>query len=155
MAKEQEAVLSGGCQCGAVRYAFYAEPVSADICHCRMCQKALGNLFLAGAGVPLEALAWTRGEPAVFRSSSLAERGFCRECGTPLFFRYLGEDRMTITIGSLDEPARVRPREQTGIESRVPWLEEALGLPGKTTEEGLPGDVLARMEDFQHRERDV
>jgi hypothetical protein len=33
-------VLTGGCQCGAVRYALYAEPSSADICHCRMCTTA-------------------------------------------------------------------------------------------------------------------
>jgi hypothetical protein len=142
MAEERAALLRGGCQCGAVRYALYAEPMSADICHCRMCQKALGNLFMAAAGVPEDAFAWTRGAPAVFQSSSAAERGFCRECGTPLSFRYLGKGRITITIGSLDDPARVKPREQIGIESRLPWLAEALALPGKTTEEDLPADTL-------------
>lgn len=155
MPEERKTVLSGGCQCGAVRYALYAEPDSADICHCRMCQKALGNLFMAAAGVPREQFAWTRGEPAVFQSSTVAERGFCRDCGTPLYFRYLGKDRITITIGSLDEPARVKPSDQIGIESKVPWLEEALGLPGKTTEEDLPGDILAGMENFQHSGRDA
>ena len=69
------AVLTGGCQCGAVRYALYAEP-DVGICHCRMCQKATGGLFLASAGVPLAQFAWTKGEPAVFQSSSVAERGY-------------------------------------------------------------------------------
>jgi hypothetical protein len=155
MAEERAAVLRGGCQCGAVRYALYSEPVSADICHCRMCQKASGNLFMAAAGVPEDAFAWTRGRPAVFASSSAAERGFCRECGTPLSFRYLGRKKMTITIGSLDEPARVKPREQIGIESRVPWLEEALALPGQTTEEDAPADVLAGMKNLQHPDREA
>ena len=60
-------VLTGGCQCGAVRYALYAEPGSVDICHCRMCQKAVGNLFMAVAGVPSGAFAWTKGAPAHLR----------------------------------------------------------------------------------------
>ena len=128
VAPESAPVLTGGCQCGAVRYALYEQPQEGDICHCRMCQKALGNLFVAAAGVPEEAFAWTRGRPAVFASSSAAERGFCRECGTPLSFRYLGRKEISITIGSLDEPAQVKPREQIGIESRVPWLEAALAM---------------------------
>ena len=113
-------VLTGGCQCGAVRYALYAEP-DADICHCRMCQKAVGNVFMAVAGVPLQHFAWTRGEPAVYRSSSAAERGFCRDCGTPLTFRYVAKDSINVTLGSLDEPAKAKPTKQHGIESRVPW----------------------------------
>jgi hypothetical protein len=59
----KEPVLTGGCQCGAVRYALYTEPTSADICHCRMCQKAVGNLFMAVAGVPEDQLVWTKGAP--------------------------------------------------------------------------------------------
>ena len=37
--------LTGGCQCGAVRYALLEEPTGAHICHCRMCQKAFGSFF--------------------------------------------------------------------------------------------------------------
>jgi hypothetical protein len=148
MAQERQAILSGGCQCGAVRYAIYVEPVSPSICHCRMCQKAMGNLFMASAAVPLEDFAWTRGSPASFRSSSVGERGFCARCGTPLYFRPLDADQIEITLGSLDEPARLKPRRQVGIESKVPWLDDMPGLPGKATEEDAPG--LAGMKTFQH-----
>jgi hypothetical protein len=144
------AQLTGGCQCGAVRYALYAEPQSSDICHCRMCQKATGNLFMAAAGVPLADFAWTRGEPVWFQSSSLAERGFCARCGTPLAFRYVGRPKMTITIGSLDEPARVPPRDQIGVESRLPWLDEVLRLPGKTTAEDPPPGGADAVRSLQH-----
>jgi hypothetical protein len=75
-------VLTGGCQCGAVRYALYSEPSEPSICHCRMCQKAFGNYFAPLAGVPLADLRWTKGEPGVFKSSELVERGFCRDCGS-------------------------------------------------------------------------
>jgi hypothetical protein len=153
MAAERQAFLSGGCQCGAVRYALYVEPSSPSICHCRMCQKAMGNLFMASASVPLEDFAWTRGEPAVFKSSSVAERGFCERCGTPLYIRSLDASEIEITLGSLDEPTRVQPKRQVGIESKVTWLDEALGLPGTATQEDAP--ALAGMKNLQHPDREA
>ena len=95
---------TGGCQCGAVRYALYAEPTNPHVCHCRMCQKAFGNAFAPLAGVPLSDFAWVRGQLAIYRSSEMAERGFCRDCGTPLSFRYVDKDRISISLGSLDDP---------------------------------------------------
>ena len=121
------------------------------ICHCRMCQKATGGLFLASAGVPLAQFAWTKGEPAVFQSSSVAERGFCRECGTPLFFRYLAKDTIDVTIGSLDDPAAAKPASQVGVESWVPWWRELFELPGRTTQQDPPPGGLDAMSSFQHR----
>jgi hypothetical protein len=145
------ALLTGGCQCGAVRYALYAEP-DVGICHCGMCQKATGGLFLAAAGVPLAQFAWTKGEPAVFQSSSVAERGYCRDCGTPLFFRYLAKDQIDVTIGSLDDPAAARPTSQVGVESRVPWWRELFELAERTTQQDPPPGGLEAMKNYQHRD---
>jgi hypothetical protein len=147
-------VLTGGCQCGKVRYALYAESGSVDICHCRMCQRAVGNLFMAVAGVPSGAFAWTRGAPAIFRSSSAAERGFCRDCGTPLTFRYLARDEINVTLGSLDEPAKARPTRQYGIESRVPWWRDLFDLPGTTTADDPPPGGLEALVSHQRRDGD-
>jgi hypothetical protein len=143
-------VMTGGCQCGAVRYALYAEPTDASICHCRMCQKAFGNYFAPLTGVRLEDLAWTRGEPGIFRSSELVERGFCRDCGTPLSFRYLEKDRISISVGSLDEPARIRIEKQYGIESRLRAFATLHALPGETTAESTPAEWLPRLASRQH-----
>jgi hypothetical protein len=137
MSDEREPVLRGGCQCGAVRYALYSEPREPSICHCRMCQKAFGNYFAPLAGVPMADLVWTKGKPGRFRSSDLVERGFCRDCGTPLFFRYLAKDRISVSIGSLDEPGRVKPVSQYGSESRLPAFFELAGLPEEPTEPEL------------------
>jgi hypothetical protein len=145
------AVQTGGCQCGAVRYALCAEP-DVGVCHCRMCQRATGGLFLASAGVPLAQFAWTRGQPAVFRSSSVAERGYCRDCGTPLFFRYLAKDKIDVTIGSLDDPAAAKPASQVGVESRVPWWRELFDLPGRTTDQEPPPGGLEAVQNYQHRD---
>ena len=139
----RQSELRGGCQCGAVRYRLTASPTGASICHCRMCQKAGGAPFMAFAGVRLAELEWTRGAPRIFASSAIAERGFCGDCGTPLTFHMHGADRLSVAIGSLDDPAAAPPTRQLGIESKVPWLEAALGLPAKKTSDWLTLDAAA------------
>ena len=155
MAEERQAILSGGCQCGAVRYALYVQPLDPSICHCRMCQKAMGNLFSASASVPRKEFAWTAGAPATWQSSAIAERGFREQCGTPLSFRYLSRERISVTTGSLDEPARARPTSQIGIESRVPWFGELAGLPASSTADDPPPGGVDAVGSRQHPDRDA
>ncbi|MCP4381968.1 MAG: GFA family protein [Hyphomicrobiales bacterium] len=134
-----EVRLTGGCQCGAVRYALTEQPSEPHVCHCRMCQKAFGSFFAPLTGVPLSAFKTTRGDPAIFKSSDRAERGFCRRCGTPLTFHYVTSPRIAVSIGSLDHPERVKPKAQYGVEGRLPWFASIAGLPGeKTTEQDDP-----------------
>jgi hypothetical protein len=151
---ERVATMTGGCQCGTVRYALSAEPTQGSICHCRMCQKASGNFFAPLAGVKIEELTWTRGEPAIFKSSELVERGFCRDCGTPLTFRYLDRDRIMLMVGSLDEPARVAIDKQYGIESRLPTFATLHRLPGATSDDGETPERLAKLASRQHPDHD-
>lgn len=146
--------MTGGCQCGAVRYALYAEPTRANICHCRMCQKAFGNFFSAFTGVPPRDFAWTRGEPGIFKSSDDVERGFCRDCGTPLSFRNVHWNRIAVSIGSLDDPSRIKIEKQYSIESRLPAFETLHALPGLTTEEDMSPEDLARIKSRQHPDHD-
>jgi len=128
-------IHTGGCQCGAVRYALLSEPTDPSICHCRMCQKAFGNYIAPLAGVPMADLVWTRGEPGRFRSSDEVERGFCRDCGTPLFYRVLARDRISVSIGSLDAPNRVAPVIQYGVEAKSFHFDGLHRLPGEATSE--------------------
>ena len=79
------AEASGGCQCGAIRYLIEGALGDAGFCHCRMCQKAFGSFGAPLVSVPLAHFRWTRGEPGIFMSSPIVERGFCHDCGTPLF----------------------------------------------------------------------
>ena len=115
--------VSGGCQCGAVRYHATEMMDNSHICHCRMCQKAVGNIFAALVAAPREAITWTRGTPARFRSSDHVDRGFCAQCGTPLFYDDTTGNRVNFTIGSLDRPELFPPLANTGNESRVPWFD--------------------------------
>ena len=115
--------VSGGCQCGAVRYHATEMLDNSHLCHCRMCQKAAGNIFIALVAAPREALTWTRGQPARFRSSEHVDRGFCANCGTPLFYENVNGGHVNFTTGSLDHPELFPPRDHCGTEGRVPWFE--------------------------------
>ena len=82
------------------------------------------------------------------------ERGFCRDCGTPLTFAYVDRDRITVSIGSLDEPGRITPEIQYGIESKIPVFEMLHTLPGERTEDGASPDEMKRMTSRQHPDHD-
>jgi len=148
MASTTKPVLTGGCQCGAIRFALSAAPTRVSICHCRMCQKASGAPFASFADIDRADFAWPRGTPAAFRSSSIAERDFCANCGTPLSYAFEGTGRISVAINSLDDPEAMPPAKQYGTESKVSWIEGIHALPGQTSEEWLK-DKAAQMVNNQ------
>jgi hypothetical protein len=146
--------LTGGCQCGAVRYALHEAPTDPHICHCRMCQKAFGSFFAPLTGVPVAAFELTRGKLSLFKSSDQTERCFCSRCGTPLTIHDVGSPRISVSIGSLDEPAKVEPRRQYGVEGRLPWFAKLADLQGtKSTEEESP-DLAVKIAASNHQHPD-
>lgn len=158
MTQDRKAIMAGGCQCGAVRYALYGQPEldRAHLCHCRMCQKAVGNAFAALVPVRTTDFAWTRGTPGIFRSSSVAERGFCPACGTPLSFGFVKSEWIDVTLGSLDQPDRVPPLRHIGIESRRAWMANLHELPERATEPGsITGSAQQVMVNLQHPDHDT
>jgi len=147
--------VTGGCQCGAVRYRLAAARWSADICHCRMCQKAGGAPFMAFVNGPVEAFVVSRGEIATFASSEIAERGFCAACGTPLTYRGRATGRVSVTLGSLDDPNAFPPNSQVGVESRLTWLEAALAAPASSTQVWLAAETIADVGNRQHPDHET
>ncbi|MGP9811823.1 GFA family protein [Rhodopseudomonas sp. NSM] len=146
--------LTGGCQCGAIRYALSAPPLRITLCHCRMCQKATGAPFASMAEVAREHFAWTRGRPASFRSSSLAERDFCKACGTPLSYRQNEGASIEIMTGTFDRPDRVVPTVQLGAESRLGWVGAIANLPSKTTLQIYGQEKLSQVFSYQQPDHD-
>jgi hypothetical protein len=114
--------ITGGCQCGAIRYELSEAPQS-EFCHCGMCRRASGGAFAALATVPKAAFRWTKGTPRTFDSSTAAQRGFCGDCGTPLTFAPHASKSMDVSIGSLDDPEALGPLKlEFAVESRLSWL---------------------------------
>ncbi len=145
--------LTGGCQCGAVRYALSTEPRNLTLCQCRMCQKASGGPMMAFGRVKSDAIAWTRGAPSFYQSSSMAQRGFCAQCGTPLTYQHT-ESAISVTLGSLDDPTPFAPGARLGIEAALPWTEHIAELPSQTTEAWMTPEMRASFRSNQHPDRD-
>ncbi len=127
--------VTGGCLCGAVRYESSEPPYQSGYCHCRMCQKSLGNVVGPYVFFYKSTFRFTRGEPKFYKSSDIAERGFCANCGSPIVFHLVGSDHYSIWIGTLDHPENVQPTEHWGIESQVPWFKIDDDLPRGHTDD--------------------
>jgi hypothetical protein len=151
-------IYTGGCQCGAIRFSTTELIDNAHICHCRMCQKAVGNFFAALVSSPKDKLTWTRGIPARFKSSGDVDRGFCAQCGTPLFFDPLKSDDIALCIGAFDQPELIMPISQDSIESRVPWFSDIAHIEDAGTSEQLDGAARVekvRASNHQHPDHDT
>lgn len=129
------ATLTGGCLCGAVRYEARPDKREGYYCHCRMCQLAFGNTRAAFINLRKEQVSWRGAAPTWYASSKFARRGFCGRCGTPLAFEFLDSLRMDLSIGSLDQPALVKPVSHYAIESRIESWHTDDGLPGERLDE--------------------
>ena len=136
--------LSGGCQCGAVRYTIYAPANVTEHCHCSICRKCHGAIFVTLSAVPLDKLTIDQGADnlATFDSSPKVHRRFCKTCGCHLF-EYADDlpDVVFLSTGTLDggaDPGHPKENEMhIFVGSKVPWYEITDNLPQH--EEFSPG----------------
>jgi hypothetical protein len=98
---------TGSCLCGAVKYeAQNLRDVIA--CHCLQCRKQTGNYMSATAADDVDFKLTEERGLKWYRSSSSAQRGFCSECGSVMFWRGEGKNYVAITAGSLDGPTGLK-----------------------------------------------
>lgn len=125
-------LAAGGCICGKVRFETLEEPLSVFYCHCRHCQLVAGALLTASALYKKTAVRFLGDEPQKYKTSELAEKGFCGTCGTTICnTQYFPEpaDWYTIRLAAMDHPADFPPETHYGIENQMPWLEINDNLP--------------------------
>ncbi len=147
----KESKLTGGCQCGAIRFAV-TRLGRASMCHCRMCQKAFGSI--GGLLVTARDLQWTRGTPKHYQSSNKVRRGFCSDCGTPLTYEYEGST--VIAICAFDDPAALPPTIQLPSARRVPWADALANLPSLSArEQEMAAARYASVISYQHPDHDT
>lgn len=120
--------MSGGCFCGQVRYAVDIDNHQAYLCHCRMCQRASGNVSIAFKQVKQAAVNWLT-PPRWFASSAIAKRAFCPNCGTHLAFKYDEGKHLDLTVASFDQPEMFYPVSNFGVESRLSHWHDCTDLP--------------------------
>lgn len=130
--------LTGGCMCGAVRYALNSDPFDCGYCHCRTCQLNSGAPAMAFASVKAGDWVATQGESVIrtVRSSSFGARSSCGSCGTPLYVRVDHQpETVDFSIVTLDDPAVIAPEFHIFWSSKVEWFD--------------PGDELPKHEKFR------
>ncbi len=105
--QNENSTTEGGCLCGAVRYQVKGPLRGIVNCHCGMCQRLHGNFGphskARKANISIlkdDGLSW-------YQTSAVARRGFCRECGSGIFWEPFELDATGIIAGTLDGPTRL------------------------------------------------
>jgi hypothetical protein len=93
---------TGGCLCGAVRYAVAGPLRPVVLCHCTQCRKSTGHFMAATAARHRDFRLLAEAELRWYASSDSARRGFCGRCGSTLFWQGHGRDYLSIAAGTLD-----------------------------------------------------
>lgn len=143
--------LTGGCQCGEVRYGIAAEPLTVYACHCTDCQRQSGSAFALSMVVPRDAVRLSAGAPATWlrrhESGRTSRCLFCGECGARLYHNPDRNPQITILKpGTLDDTSWLRPVGHIWIRSAQPWFE----MPaGRITYDAQPPDLTRLTEAWR------
>ena len=143
--------ITGGCQCGAVRFEIIGPMMGVGNCHCNACRKAQGAAFRTRARVRKADFRWISGESEVrdHQTSPGFHRGFCGQCGSPVvnWNSELAEasrnnparlETYGIAVASLDGDPGVRPGFHCFVAFKAPWHDITDDLPQY---EGYPPGV--------------
>lgn len=130
---------TGGCLCGAVRFHVKGKLKPIDACHCKQCRRWSGHVW-ASTGSKLGDLTITKGEDqlAWYISSEFARRGFCKTCGSSLFWHADRAEKwkhnIAIGAGCMDEPTGLSLTKHIFCAYKGDYYELADGLPQEDTE---------------------
>ena len=121
---------AGSCLCGSIRWHVRNGMRGIVACHCRQCRKQTGSYMTA---IRASAADFRLDDPqrltAWYRSSEEAERGFCRRCGSTLFWRRCAEDGeaaagISIAAGGLDShPPALRVSGHIFAADKAAWFD--------------------------------
>jgi hypothetical protein len=135
------ATTAGGqCLCGGITFSVALPSLWVAHCHCRLCQKNSGAAFVTWAGFD-ETLCHIQDINSKlhwYQSSDEAQRGFCKCCGTVLFFRSRRwPNELHITLSNFETHIDAVPQMHVFWETHVDWVSLNDDLPKKCS-----GDVL-------------
>ncbi|MCB1507720.1 MAG: GFA family protein [Hyphomicrobiaceae bacterium] len=101
-------MVQGRCECGKVRFEAPSVRETVTVCHCSQCRRTSGHLW-ASTHAPFKELSFFESEGLEwYASSSFAKRGFCKFCGSSLFYRMNDEEGIGIAAGCLESPTGLR-----------------------------------------------
>jgi hypothetical protein len=123
-------VLTGKCECGAVRYRVEDAFLYAMNCHCSRCRATTGSAFKAFAGIEREKLELTAGaEGLLVRGDDDLNDTRCSACGSLLYSVVRDGAYVHVALGSLVDDPSIRPTKHIFVGSKAPWFEITDDLP--------------------------
>jgi len=120
---------TGSCLCGSITFSVSCELPAPNACHCSQCRKQSGHHW-ASTDVPrsavhiqgLEGITW-------YRASEKVRRGFCKTCGSFLFWDPLQGDFTAIAMGAFDQPTRTQLEKHIFVANKGDYYTLDDGLP--------------------------
>jgi len=134
---------TGGCLCGAVRFEISGPMRDLIACHCNQCRRQTGHYFVATATRRAHLAFTSENGLTWYRSSAQAKRGFCRMCGSTLFWSANDSERINIAAGALDTPTGMRIAKQIYIEHKSDYYDippDAPAIEGEDHDVAMPED---------------
>ena len=116
--------LTGGCNCGAVRFEVTEPLISARYCHCTRCQRRTGTAASASAAVVPGSFRIVTGEDRLkaWKPDDGAEKWFCGDCGSAIFTRDReNPEKIGVRIGVFDQDPGVRPSARQFVAYAASW----------------------------------
>jgi len=120
---------SGSCLCGAVRFTASGPLGNVSYCHCSQCRKTSGHFVAAVDCIPADLQLLEDKGLRWFRSSAIAQRGFCEYCGSSLFWRPEHGRHVSIMAGTLDVPTGLQADEHIFVDDASDYYVIDDGLP--------------------------
>lgn len=126
--------IAGACLCGGIEYTCDSPGKPITICHCEQCRRWGGSPWGATA-IPFEKFLIAKGEDNLvwFESSNFARRGFCKICGSSLFWHADRHpewfDTIAISAGSLNKPTKLEVSSHIWCEFKGDYYEINDGIP--------------------------
>ncbi len=108
---------SGRCICGAVKFTATSAKTDIGACHCKTCRQWSSGPWMAsdcGQSVEFE----NADSMGVYQSSKWAERGYCKQCGTHLFYRLKGNSQTLMSAGLFDDQSQFNFHHQVFIDEK-------------------------------------
>ncbi len=122
----------GSCLCGAVTFTVQGSLGQGEICHCDQCRQWTGHVF-ASVEVARDQLSFTNAEGlSWYASSNKVRRGFCKVCGSSLFFDPLDQQKhawIGIALGSFDKPTNSKLALHIFTREKGDYYDITDGLP--------------------------
>jgi hypothetical protein len=122
----------GHCLCGAVVYAVQGELRPIIYCHCEQCRRSSGHFVAATACRPEQLSIDGEENLQWYQSSASAQRGFCRHCGSNLFWKPSNGGHWSIWAGSIDRPTKLTASQHIYVHMKSDYYDINDGLPQYT-----------------------